>query len=365
MAGRARREAAAGAPRTGAGPAAPPRPRPAGAGQPATAAAAAGLGAAAGKFTFPMSVAALPGGRICVADRRACQIRVYGPAGRLELAFGSRGSLPGRFAHPAGLAALPGGRICVADCENHRVQVLAPRGGRFVPELAFGSRTPAAAAAGPAAPLGTFSFPLGVAALPGGRICVADTKNHRVQVFGPGGGFELQLGSGAARGDAASTPALPAGLRSPRAAAAGPRGRTYVVGGLTRVGPGGAGPCADAVHVFGPSGDPEFSFGPHGAGRGMVDAPAGIAVDARGRVLVADTGNGRVLAFDEDGRFEYEFAGSGRRAALGIPTGVAARADGTVCIAEAHGSRVRVLGRGGRQVLVFGAGGTGRAPAAT
>ena len=314
-----------------------------------------------------MSVAALPGGRICVADRRACQLRVYGPEGLLELVFGSRGSLPGQFAHPAGLAALPGGRICVADCENHRMQVLAPRGGWLVPELAFGSRTPAGLGPGPgpgpAAPPGTFSFPLGVAALPGGRICVADTKNHRVQVFGPGGRFEMQPGTGAALDAAAAGHS--SGLRSPRDAAAGPRGRIYVVGGLCRAGPGGEGPCADAVHVFGPSGDPEFSFGPHGAGRGMVDAPAGIAVDARGRVLVADTGNGRVLAFDEAGRFESELAGSGRRAALRGPTGIAARADGTVCIAEAYGSRVRVLDRGGCQVLEFGAGGTGRAPAAT
>ena len=313
-----------------------------------------------------MSVAALPGGRICVADRRACRVRVYGPAGRLELAFGSRGRLPGQFAYPAGLAALPGGRICVADCENHRVQVLAPRGAGFAPELSFGSRTPttapAAAAPGPGLlsrpppPRGTLLFPLGVAALPGGRICVADTKNHRALVFGPRGAFEMELGRrGAAR---------PACLRSPPAAAAGPRGRIYVASGLCRAGPGADGPCADAVHVFGPSGEPEFTFGPHGAGRGMLDSPAGIAAGPRGRILVADTGNGRVLAFDDAGRFELELAGPGRGSPLRGPTGVAVRADGSVCVSESYGSGVRVLDPDGHEMLRFGAGGTGAAPAA-
>ena len=299
-----------------------------------------------------MSVAALPGGRICVADRRACQVRVYGASGRLELAFGSRGALPGQFAHPAGVAALPGGRICVADCENHRVQVLAPRGAGFEPEAAFGSRTPPAAAGPPRpAPRGTLLFPLGVAALPGGRICVADTKNHRVLVLGARGALELELGSrGAARARS---------LRSPAAVAAGPRGRIYAAGGLCRTGPGGAGAPADAVHAFGPSGDLEFAFGPHGAGRGMVDSPAGIAVDARGRILVADTGNGRVVAFDDAGRFSHELAGSGPRGPLRSPTGVAVRGDGSVCVAEAYGSAVLVLDPAGNELLRFGMGGTG------
>ena len=315
-------------------------------------------GAAAGDsgtFTLPMSVAALPGGRICVADRRACCLRVYGPSGRLDLAFGSRGTLPGQFAYPAGVAALPGGRICVADCENHRVQVLAPRGEGLEPEAAFGARTPDTRA-GPdrPAPSGTLLFPLGVAALPGGRICVADTRNHRVLVLGPGGAFELELGSrGAAR---------PRYLRSPAAAAAGPHGRIYVAGGLCRTGPGAKSPCADAVHVFGPRGDLEFAFGPHGAGRGMVDSPAGLAVDARGRIIVADTGNDRVAAFDDAGRFSHEIAGRGRGIPLRMPTGVAVRADGSVCVAEAYGNGVTVLDPDGDALLRFGAGGTGSGP---
>ena len=301
-------------------------------------------------FTLPMSVAALPGGRICVADRRACRLRVYGPSGRLELALGSRGRLPGQFAYPAGVAALPGGRICVADCENHRVQVLAMRGAGLEPEAAFGARTPALSGPDRAAPSGTLLFPLGVAALPGGRICVADTKNHRALVLGPRGEPELELGSRAPR---------PRYLRSPAAAAPGPRGRIYVAGGLCRTGPGAEGPCADAVHVFGPGGGLEFAFGPHGAGRGMVDSPAGIAVDGRGRIIVADTGNDRVVAFDDSGRFSHEIAGAGRGVPLRMPTGVAVRADGSVCVAEAYGSGVLVLGPGGDVLLGFGAGGTG------
>ena len=44
--------------------------------------------------------------------------------GAFERAIGSRGGGDGQFGCPRGLAALPGGRLVVPDSRNHRVVVL-------------------------------------------------------------------------------------------------------------------------------------------------------------------------------------------------------------------------------------------------
>ena len=49
--------------------------------------------------------------------------------GAFERAIGSQGSGDGQFNGPRGMAALPGGRLAVADTINHRVVVLAPAAG--------------------------------------------------------------------------------------------------------------------------------------------------------------------------------------------------------------------------------------------
>ncbi|MBX7214535.1 MAG: glycosyltransferase family 39 protein [Thermoflexales bacterium] len=48
---------------------------------------------------------------------------------------------------------------------------------------------------------------------------------------------------------------------------------------------------------------PALSVGAAGAGEGQFAAPRGIAVDAQGRVFVADTANARVQVFDAQGKF--------------------------------------------------------------
>jgi hypothetical protein len=63
------------------------------------------------------------------------------------------------------------GNIVVADTANHRVQVFTSTGAHL---LTFG---------GLGAANGQFNFPSGVAVTPTGNIVVADTSNHRIQVF--------------------------------------------------------------------------------------------------------------------------------------------------------------------------------------
>ena len=99
---------------------------------------------------------------------------VGGAALSFERAIGSRGRGDRQFQSPYGAAALPGGRLAVADEDNHRVVVLDAATGAF--ERAIGSEGGGD---------GYFDEPCGVAALPGGRLAVADSDNHRVVVLAP------------------------------------------------------------------------------------------------------------------------------------------------------------------------------------
>jgi len=74
------------------------------------------------------------------------------------------------------------------------------------------------------------------------------------------------------------------------------------------------------------------SFGGPGSGDGELLAPRGVAVDAAGRIFVADTGNRRVQLFDADGQW---LATLGADADLQQPCDLAVDSRGTVYVADA------------------------------
>ena len=77
---------------------------------------------------------------------------------------------------------------------------------------------------------------------------------------------------------------------------------------------------------------------PQGGGPGQFDLPHGVAVDPDGRIFVADTGNGRIQAFDPNGTFAAAFempqGGGGGSEPDRLPRSVAA----------GHGGRLFVTG---------------------
>ena len=89
----------------------------------------------------------------------------------LAFEFGSYGSGHGHLMAPSNVAFGPGGLMAVADTGNHRVQVFNPDG-TFA--FAFGQRGEGQ---------GEFHWPEGVAFGPGGLLAVADMGSNRVQVF--------------------------------------------------------------------------------------------------------------------------------------------------------------------------------------
>ncbi|MDP6314547.1 MAG: hypothetical protein QGF76_09755, partial [Arenicellales bacterium] len=100
-----------------------------------------------------------------------------------EKKWGSRGSGNGQFYHPYGIAFDGSGNVYVADTYNHRVQVF-DSSGNFLRK--WGSRGSAN---------GQFRYPPGIAVDGSGNVYVADTYNHRVQVFDSSGNFLRKWGS--------------------------------------------------------------------------------------------------------------------------------------------------------------------------
>ncbi|CAH3128233.1 unnamed protein product [Porites lobata] len=107
------------------------------------------------------------------------------------LSFGEKGSGDGMFMYPYGVAVSDGDEIVLADSNNHRVQVF-DRNGTF---LRFFGREGKNA--------GEFKYPIGIAINKDRNIFVADTNNHRIQIlswegrhlgsFGGKGSLDSQL----------------------------------------------------------------------------------------------------------------------------------------------------------------------------
>ena len=85
-----------------------------------------------------------------------------------------------------------------------------------------------------------------------------------------------------------------------------------------------------------PEGVSNMFDGGRGSDKGQFDAPTGIAVDANGNVLVADTNNGRIEKFSPSGVFlgamGIKGAGYGQ---LGAPNGIAIDRAGNIYAADA------------------------------
>lgn len=97
--------------------------------------------------------------------------------------LGGRGSEPGCFTWPRGIAVGPDNSIVVADSSNHRVQVFDANG-IFVKEFGqYGNGE------------GEFDCLAGVAVNRIGQYIIADRYNHRIQVLDPSGRFLRAFGS--------------------------------------------------------------------------------------------------------------------------------------------------------------------------
>merc|ERR1719153_189563 len=101
----------------------------------------------------------------------------------LVLKFGARGSQPGFFTWPRGIAVGPDNTVVVADSSNHRVQIFDEQGQNRFWLGGYGNGE------------GEFDCLAGVAVNRIGQFIIADRYNHRIQIFDPSGHFLRAFGS--------------------------------------------------------------------------------------------------------------------------------------------------------------------------
>ena len=139
---------------------------------------------------------------------------------------------------------------------------------------------------------GQFIMPHGLTIDHEDNVWLTDVGRHQVFKFAPDGHLLLVLGEAGVPGSDARHFDMPTDVAVAR------DGTFYVSDGYGN----------SRVLKFAADGALQLTWGTRGAGPGEFDLPHGIAIDNRGRVLVADRSNSRVQVFDPSGRFLAQWA---------------------------------------------------------
>jgi tripartite motif-containing protein 71 len=287
-----------------------------------------------GVLRFPQAVAVGPDGAVYVTDQGSHLIQQFAADGTWLRDIGTAGTRPGELSAIGAVTVAGDNTILVADGGSNRVVRFDATGGYL---NSWG---------GPGTELGRFRFGAGGgndAAAGGGLaasgdvVYVVDTGNDRVVRFDKTGGHGAEI-------------VPPGTLANPRGVAV--RGTRMLV--------------ADDQHhrvaAFDTGGRLLASIGlGQGAGAGQLNFPYGVAMDAQGRVFVADDLNHRIVRYSTPAtKYQYKARwgsyGTGPTN-LAYPRGIAAGANGEVYAANTGNDRIDVFDASGTLKRSFGTSG--------
>jgi DNA-binding beta-propeller fold protein YncE len=210
-------------------------------------------------------------GQIVVLEPHYSRVNHFSPDGQLVEQWGRHGTNIGELAFPRSVAVDDRGNVYTSEYGlTERVQRFSPAGRKT--ERVIGT-----AGNGD----GQFNRAEGIGLDAAGRLYVADSCNHRIQVFSPDGKFLKAHGRpGTGPGE----------LSYPYDVAVDAAGRQYVCEfGNSR------------IQIFDPDDRPLEILGGAGAEPGQFSNPWSLALDSRGNLYVADSMNHRVQKFVRQG----------------------------------------------------------------
>ena len=206
-------------------------------------------------------------GQILVIEPHYARINQFTPEGKLTAQWGTSGTNTGQLAFPRAVAVNSHGEIYISEYGIvERVQQFTSNGNQCLNSFGRPGREP-----------GQFNRPEGLGIDPQDRVCVADSCNHRIQIFARDGRFLSAYGRpGSGRGE----------LSYPYDVQADAAGRQYVCEfGNSR------------IQVFNQRGESLEIIGGVGSAPGQFFNPWSVALDSAGNLYVADSGNHRVQKF--------------------------------------------------------------------
>lgn len=248
---------------------------------------------------------------------------------RQIMQIGGRGSEPGMLTWPRGISANgPDNIIAVADSSNHRVQVFDANGAYKFEFGTYGNGD------------GEFDCLAGVAINRIGQFIIADRYNHRIQVFDPSGRFLRAFGS---QGTADGKFNYPWGITTDS------MGFIYVTDKENH-----------RIQVFQSDGTFVGKFGSYGSEEGQLEHPHYIAVSNTNRVIVSDSNNHRIQIFDVNGKVLSQIGSEGsQEGEFKFPRGVAVDESGYISVADSGNNRIQIFSPDGSFLRAFGSWGSG------
>lgn len=248
-----------------------------------------------------------------------------------------------RFRAPKGLACDASGNLYVADSGNHSIRMVSPSG---VVSTIAGNGT--GGWSDGASSSAQFNLPGAVAVDSLGNVLVADTNNHCIRRITPAGTVTTIAGQPGIAGFT-DGPAASARFNFPSGIAVDPAGTVYVSdtdNHRIRAISGGV------VRTLAGNGVPGWADGAPETAR--FNNPGGLALDATGDLVVADTFNHRIRMVLPSGPV-VTAAGNGlagqtngvnnatSSAEFDYPSAVAVDASGLIGIADTDNDRLRVI----------------------
>ena len=247
----------------------------------------------------------------------------YQDKGRAIIRFGTRGSDNSQFVWPRGVTVSRSDQIYVADSSNHRVQVFDSIGTYLKTFGSYGQDE------------SEFDCLAGIAINSMGDILITDRYNHRIQIFDHQGNFKVEFGE-EGQGD----------------------GQMLYPWGIGTDGMGFIYVCDKENHriqVFQSSGVFVRKFGRLGHARGQFENPHYLAVSKDNRIYVSDSSNHRIQVFSMYGDFLFSFGSVGTmQGQMKYPKGIAIDEQGFVVVADSGNNRIQVFRADGRFYCMFG-----------
>jgi gliding motility-associated-like protein len=296
-------------------------------------------------LNYPYGIVTDASGNIYVADAGNNQIKKITPGGIVTVLAGSGtvGSADGpgasaSFARPWGIAIDKQGNIYVADAGNNKIRKILPSG--FVSTVAGSGARGSNNANGTSA---TFNNPGGIAVDKAGNLYVVDSDNNLIRKIDLNGTVSIFAGNG--QYSSIDGTGTDAGFYNPHGIAIDGNGYLFIADGNNRIRK--ISPDAMVITFAGNNSG-------HADGVGAAASfyfPNSIAIDSKGNLYIADTGNNLIRKIGPDGN-TITIAGSGSigstdgtgtAATFNAPIGITLDPAGNLFVTDAPDNKIRKI----------------------